>query len=384
MSYDYIFIGFGLSAMLVLDKMITAELVTDKRILIIEPDLKRTHDRTWCFWEEGEGDWDALITKAWNKAFFVNEDSQIECLQEKYGYKMIESQRFYHLIRQKIEAIPNVFWKYETMISFTEKEDFVEVLTNKTTYQGLYLFTSALDVKKIQDNARYPLLNQHFVGWFVKTKQEIFRSDAVTFMDFSVAQQGNTRFMYVLPLSTTEALVEYTLFSPNLLSFAEYEAEIREYLSAKGISDFEIVSKEQGCIPMTAFSLWEQNTKRILHIGTAGGWTKASTGYTFKNSDKLSNRVIQFLKQKEIDFSPFKKANRFTFYDALFVRTLFRDNAIGKVVFSNLFQKASPWLVLKFLEERTTLWEEFKIITVCPKLPFMKSLLEHIKKHIIS
>jgi lycopene beta-cyclase len=33
----------------------------------------------------------------------------------------------------------------------------------------------------------------------------------------------------------------------------------------------------------------KKTTKRVLNIGTAGGWTKASTGYTFKNSDKKSN-----------------------------------------------------------------------------------------------
>jgi lycopene beta-cyclase len=32
---------------------------------------------------------------------------------------------------------------------------------------------------------------------------------------------------------------------------------------------------------MTCYPL-EKNTQRVLNIGTAGGWTKASTGYTFK------------------------------------------------------------------------------------------------------
>jgi lycopene beta-cyclase len=31
---------------------------------------------------------------------------------------------------------------------------------------------------------------------------------------------------------------------------------------------------------------------------TAGGWTKASTGYTFKKSDKKSTQLVAFL-QKE-------------------------------------------------------------------------------------
>ena len=43
-------------------------------------------------------------------------------------------------------------------------------------------------------------------------------------------QKGNTRFMYVLITSENEALLEYTLFSKNLLSKGEYEAEIQNIL----------------------------------------------------------------------------------------------------------------------------------------------------------
>ena len=65
-------------------------------------------------------------------------------------------------------------------------------------------------------------------------------------MDFSVEQKGNTRFMYVLPTSPTEALLEYTLFSKELLSKEEYEAEIEKYLQQLGISHYTILEKEIG------------------------------------------------------------------------------------------------------------------------------------------
>ena len=64
-------------------------------------------------------------------------------------------------------------------------------------------------------------------------------------MDFSIEQKGNTRFMYVLPTSTTEALLEYTLFSADLLPKEEYETEIQNYIQKLGITDYEIIAKEQ-------------------------------------------------------------------------------------------------------------------------------------------
>jgi lycopene beta-cyclase len=49
--------------------------------------------------------------------------------------------------------------------------------------------------------------------------------------------------MYVLPTSTTEALLEYTLFSHQLLT--KYEQEIKQYIENLGIQNFEIIEKKR-------------------------------------------------------------------------------------------------------------------------------------------
>ena len=89
-----------------------------------------------------------------------------------------------------------------------------------------YLFNSIYNQNGVNRQSKYQLLQQHFVGWFIQTETPVFNPEQATFMDFSVAQKGNTRFMYVLPVSETEALLEYTLFSKELLPKEEYETEI--------------------------------------------------------------------------------------------------------------------------------------------------------------
>ena len=120
-------------------------------------------------------------------------------------------------------------------------------------------------------------MQQHFIGWFIKSKEEVFTEDCPTFMDFSVEQKGNTRFMYVLPTSTNEALIEYTLFSKDLLSNSAYETEIENYIKSLGISEYEIIEKEQGNIPMTCFPFWKNNSKNIINIGF--GWRLEQSEY---------------------------------------------------------------------------------------------------------
>ena len=54
------------------------------------------------------------------------------------------------------------------------------------------------------------------MGWFIKTEKDgIFDDSMATFMDFNLPQNGNTRFMYVLPIDKKTALFEYTLFSKD-------------------------------------------------------------------------------------------------------------------------------------------------------------------------
>lgn len=373
--YDYIFAGVGLAGLMVLHEMMRADVLKNKKILLLEPDDKNQNDRTWCFWEKGAGEWDAVVAKEWASGFFVNNEKEIGCFNEGMKYKMVESSLFYKKVINELKALPDLVWKKEHVSGYVENASEVIVTTDVASYQGDVVFNSVLDMNRLRNQKKYPLLLQHFQGWFVKTDAPCFDANHATFMDFSVPQNGNTRFMYVLPVSDTEALVEYTLFSADLLQAEEYENAIIAYLHQKGIAEYTITRKEKGVIPMTAYPFWKSNSKRVLNIGSAGGWTKASTGYTFKNCVKQSKRVAAWLKKDAIDFSYFYRSNRFSFYDALFVMVLFRQNDLGYSLFSGMFSKVKPETVFKFLDEETSLAEDIRVIVSCPKLPFIKALL---------
>ena len=54
---------------------------------------------------------------------------------------------------------------------------------------------------------------QHFVGLEVEVDKPVFDSDTAILMDFRVDQSHGLHFMYVLPFSSTCALIESTMFS---------------------------------------------------------------------------------------------------------------------------------------------------------------------------
>ena len=376
-KYDYIFAGAGLSALMTVYQMVLSGKFKDKKILLLDSDSKKNNDRTWCFWETLDGDYENLVSKKWDTAVFSDEKYSRDLDLSPYQYKMIHGLDFYNFVFDRISKEENIEFSNQKVIDFKEKNNVVIVTTETETYHCDKLFNSILNVQEILSQQKYPYLQQHFIGWKIKTREPVFSPEKATFMDFSVAQKGNTRFMYVLPFSETEALVEYTLFSKDLLLEKEYEDEIKKYLEKLRITNYELIEKERGAIPMTSHPFWKNNTQNILNIGSAGGWTKASTGYTFKNASKKSRALVSFLL-KENDFRKFHKKDKFWFYDLLLLDILNTKNYLGSSIFSSLFKKGNPTLIFKFLDEETSLYEDIKVILKCPKKPFLQALSNRI------
>ena len=375
--YNYIFTGAGLSALMTVYEMIISGKFQDKTILLLDIDAKKTNDRTWCFWEKDKGQFDAIVSKKWKTALFANDKFSRDLDFNPYQYKMIQGLDFYNFVFNLIEKNKNITFVNDKVISFNDNQ--VVVISEKENYTGDVLFNSIYNPEWVKNQTKYPILQQHFTGWFVKSEQEVFNPEQATFMDFSIPQNGNTKFMYVLPTSKTEALLEPTLFSHHHLKKEAYETEIKNYAANLGIKNFEIKEKEQGSIPMTCYPFWKHNTKNSINIGSAGGWTKASTGFTFKNSSKISKKLVAFL-QNNSDLRDFHKKDKFWYYDLLFLDVLDKNNELGSAVFSSLFKNGNPSLILKFLDHETSYFEDLQVILKCPKIPFIKALFGRVFK----
>ncbi|RKS15840.1 lycopene beta-cyclase [Flavobacterium sp. 120] len=371
--YDYIFTGAGLSALMTVYKMVQSGKFKNTSILLLDENTKKTNDRTWCFWKTNDSVWEKSISKKWDSALFANENFRRDLDLQPYDYNMVKGLDFYTQVFDLLSKQENITFLPHKVLEIEESETIILVQTESESFSCSKLFNSIYNKHKADNHTKYPVLQQHFIGWFIKSEQPVFNSEQATFMDFSVEQKGNTRFMYVLPTSKTEALLEYTLFSHQHLKTEEYENEIQQYIEKLGITNYEIVEKEQGSIPMTCYPFWKANTKNVLNIGTSGGWTKASTGYTFKNSDKKSSQLVTFL-QRETDFTKFHKRTKFWFYDLLLLDILDRKNELGSHIFSSMFKKGNPSLIFKFLDEETSFIEDIQVILKCPKMLFIKAL----------
>ena len=374
-QYDYIITGSGASGLMLAYRMSEDPFFNDCSILIIDKEKKEANDRTWCFWENNTGEWDHLVYKSWNTILFKSNFFKKEIPLDSYSYKMIRSADFYKQLRKILYSKENFTIIEDRVENIKDEESFVRVKTSTNRYKANKVFNSIDFKKSFENQSEYPILLQHFKGWFIETDTDVFNDSIATLMDFTIQQKQNTRFMYVLPLTPRKALFEYTLFSKNTLSNDEYESEISTYIKNKGVVNYKIYEKEKGIIPMTSYKFWNHNSKNVLHIGTVGGWTKSSTGYTFRNITKKTRQIVDFLK-KESDFRNFRKKTRFWWYDLLMIDVLTKDNHFGSKLFSRLFQRNSVSNVFKFLDDESNLFQEVRIILSIPPLKFIKAFLK--------
>lgn len=374
--YDYIIIGAGAAGLLLADAMGGDQFFASKSILVLDKDNKTNNDRTWCFWERGKGQFDDLVHKTWDNIYVGGQQFQKSTSILPYTYKMLRGIDFYNHFLPKVKAYPNITWAQEEVIDIEEKEIEVLVSTTQQKYIGRTVFSSRYDSSILLKQKKFPALQQHFLGWQIKTDRLVFNSEEVTFMDFSVPQKGNTRFIYVLPFSENEALVEYTLFSEHLLEKSEYEDAIKTYIATDfGDAKYTIEETEFGSIPMTCYPFHQHNTDRVFHMGIAGGWAKPSTGYTFYNTSRQVPKLVEHLKRGK-RLSEFHQKSRFLFYDMLLLDILHGKNHLGHDIFESMFRRRKASLILKFLENETNLWEELKIVTAPKPLPFIKALFK--------
>ena len=373
MRYDYIIAGSGCAGLSLLYKILQTPSLQNKSILVIDKDQKKSNDRTWCFWEKNPGPFESIVYAKWNKLEFLSTDFKKELNLESYTYKMIQGIDFYNFVINYAKKFKNVSFVQETINSIDNIDKKAVLKTTKNRYTANYIFNST-NLFNPKINEQNSLL-QHFKGWLIKTEKPVFNPEIGRLMDFRVSQENGATFMYVLPTSATEALVEYTLFSPRVLDKEVYTLELKKYIKEElEIDNYTLIHQESGVIPMS-LAKFEQNPKlNVINIGTSGGYTKASSGYTFQFIQKNIIEIINNLVEGNniIQQTSFKN-KYYQWTDRTLIDVLLSNKLTGKDVFTKMFQKVPAEKILAFLGNESSFIEDLKVFTSFPVKPFLTS-----------
>ncbi|PBQ30984.1 lycopene cyclase [Sphingobacteriaceae bacterium] len=371
-TYDYIIAGMGCAGLSLAMQLSLSEVKFEK-VLLIDKDLKTKNDRTWCFWTTQQKHWfDDIIFRKWKKFSFKSKDFDETFDLGNYSYMMIKGIDFYEYCLSRLRADSRFEIVIDVIDSIASGQNEAFLETKTKSFSANYVFNSSfrnLHIKPTHINYL-----QHFKGWLIETEEACFNTDVPVFMDFDIEQNQDCRFVYILPFSKTKALIEYTGFSKDELHDAEYDFELKHYIKNKlNQTSYTILETEKGKIPMYESEFINVYGEKVISIGTAGGSSKSSTGYTFHFIQRNIQELITQMEKDPLHVKPSKRKKRYALYDKIFLDVINEKQIETRLVFKNLFQKNKINDLLAFLNEESLFKQDLRIMNSVSKKEFVNS-----------
>ena len=351
-EFDYIIIGGGCAGLSLAYELEVNDKLKDKTLAIIETREEYKRDKTWSFWKVFNHNFDDCVIKSWNNFTINTSEGFRELSNKSFPYQSINSEKFYKKINSKLSLNPNV--------SFFKN---INEINSKNSLVFNSVFQNELDKSKLW---------QHFQGIEIETPKNIFDDEIVNLMDFNCDQRNDVHFFYTLPFSKNRALIETTWLSDledqNLM---DYDLQLENYIKNNlGIKSYKINFMEKGAIPLFYPSF--NNDDKTINIGSAGGMTRLSTGYTFLNIQEHSNYIMKNINKIE-KIKKFSLGKKYQRLDKIFLKVLKDYPERMPKIFFDMF-KTSSSTIIKFLSNKSNIFEDLLIILKMPKWIFLKKL----------
>ncbi len=351
-EFDYIIVGGGCAGLSLAYELEINDKLKNKTLAIIETREKYKRDKTWSFWRVFDHNFEDCVIKSWNNFTINTPESSNELVNKKFPYQSIDSGKFYKKINSKLSRNSN--------ISFFKN-------LNEVNSKNSIIFNSIFEKELDKSN-----LWQHFQGIEIETQKNFFDDEIINLMDFNCDQRDDVHFFYTLPFSKNKALIETTWVS-NLKdqSLKDYDLQLENYIKNNlGIKNYKINFTERGAIPLFFPSL--KNDNKIINIGSAGGMTRLSTGYTFLNIQEHSRYIVKNIHNIS-GAKKFTLGKKYQFLDKIFLKVLEKHPEKMPKIFFNMF-KTSSNTIIKFLSNKSNIIEDINIISKMPKLIFLKAM----------
>jgi lycopene beta-cyclase len=370
--FDYIFIGAGASATLLLRSLESRGLLANKKIALIDADDKRKNDKTYCFWTSLDDNiaqnCQHLFSQTWSK---ISVNRQEPETLENSRYVHISSIALYDECRRIVEQ-HQLVRVHSSVSSIARTENAVQVITENGEFHAETIFDSRPPAFALPEKNE-ALLWQTFIGYIISPSESYEQSDCVDLMDFDIPQDGYTQFMYVLPLPNNRILVEVTRFGIEPITSEQAEPILDAYIQRR-FGTYTILETEKGTIPMSTAKIVREKIEGVIPIGGRSGAIKPSTGYAFKKMFQASEHIAESIETHKKLSPMVMEPKRFEFYDRLLLLILLHHPLLGKPIFSVLFKKNHVFSVFRFLEGKTTIFQDIRILMTLPFRPFLRVL----------
>lgn len=340
--------------------------------LILEQRTSFENDRTWCFWQTADAEAVDLSQHAWHH-YEVRADGD-SCVRncETHPYCYVSGDSFYQHAQVALTASHNpITLKMQASVMSVQKLSAGQ--WQVTTANAVYIADHIVDTRPSQQPAtQRARMWQSFYGIELRTHAPMFRPDTVTLMAMDAGFTDGLGFMYVLPTSPYQALLEYTVFSPN-----QYRAEtlapcLTSQLPASlQAGQFEHLRTEYGALPMGHLQPMSSNDPTYVYAGLFAGGARASSGYSFQRIQRWATVCAKQLATHGTPHPMLKDPNWLTWMDDLFLSVLLHHPKQASRLFFRFFSQPSVAAIAYFMNDRPTLMQLLQIVFAMPKRLFV-------------
>jgi len=277
-----------------------------------------------------------------------------------------------------------------------------ELTADRVTLENGDVLTTkcVLDARGFTHSKDVYLGCQKFVGHVIKTKVPHGLSRPII-MDATVEQLDGYRFVYCLPYTETEILVEDTYYTDDAdLITQEVDARIKDYIRDNlAIERYDVIRREKGVLPITlgvdaAYGTDVSNAhSEPVKLGMTGGYYHAVTGYSFPEALKSACVVSDMIEQHWPNFAE-KLQHEMAYHrvdhyhEESFLRLLNRmlfkaarpEKRYGVL---ERFYGLSEGIVERFYRNRLTKKDKLRILIGKPPVPVSKALYNFSEKAFI-
>lgn len=375
-EFDFIVAGAG-AAGLTLAHHLSHSALADRSILLVDKDDDDQLRRNYGYWSDRATLFEEAPHHAWRRLEIASERGARHIPLDRYAYRLVRGAEFYLSTLEELKALPNVTCERGVIDRIEDDDRGARVVIDDREYRGRWIFDSLVsrtDVQRMANGQGW--LKMHFKGWEIETAEPAFDKTTATMFDFRCDQRGQPRFFYVMPFTPQFGLVEFVVYSEQVLPQDEYDAALREHIEAtRGIAGYRVVDEESGCLPLTNAPFPRRLSAHVMSIGTKAGRLKPSTGYSVMRADKDAQAIVRSLIRRGHPFDVPADSRWYRWLDEVMLDVMRRDGGQIKPAFEAMFAKNAIGRVFRFLDEEASALDNLMLILSLPKAPFVKAAL---------
>ncbi|MGY6588505.1 MAG: lycopene cyclase family protein [Wenzhouxiangella sp.] len=371
MNHDLVIIGGGCAGLSLAGRLASQGSRLSAAVLEARSDYH--DDRSWCFFAPPRHRHEHLVSHRWSRWLVGRENrALIERQSRHFSYQYVRSLDFYQTHLAAIERHPLTDLHRSTSVHAIERQGKGWRIE---TSRGSLTAAEVLDTRPPgRAHLESATLLQTFKGVEIELDQDgQLEPDCVELMTQLRHDRHGLYFTYLLPFGPRRALVEVTRFSTRPLDEDVLDHDLRTLLAQRGLDRHRLIRQEAGCLPMGLPNA-ENSQPGIVRAGMAGGALRPSSGYAFLRIQAWAARCLQRLQSGGPLLGQAKDPRLQALMDGLFLRVLADDLSLAPALFSQLFERAHPDSVVRFLSDQAGPGDYLNVIRSLPRRPFLRGL----------